>query len=406
MRWRASLGRMSGFILNGLRGVGYCAGDSADFGGGGDVEHLCAQCWCCKQSPMIPQEQSWQWLEFSASKDPMVFDEQARGLTDLRISLTDRCNLRCTYCMPKEIFGQDYQFLRKNEWLRFSELDDLVEAFVRLGVRKVRLTGGEPLLRPGIVKYIHGFHRFPEVRDLAMTTNGLRLAEKVSDLKDAGLTRVTVSLDALDPALNGAINGRGIAPTVVLAGIDAALAAGLGVKVNMVVERGVNDGEILPMARYFKGLGVPLRFIEFMDVGNCNGWNMQRVVSGREILERIQTEFSVEPVDLTSHAQVAKRYRYGDGSAEFGLITSVTQPFCGGCTRARISADGKLYNCLFAGSGLDLKSYMRSAAYSKQDLFERLCRHWQARGDRYSELRSLATAGATQSKVEMSYIGG
>ena len=336
----------------------------------------------------------------------MVFDKQGRGLTDLRISLTDRCNLRCTYCMPKEIFGQDYPFLRKHEWLRFAELDDLVEAFVRLGVRKVRLTGGEPLLRPGLLKYIRGFERFPEIKDLALTTNGLRLAEKVADLKAAGLTRVTVSLDALDPELNGRINGRGIAPAVVLAGIDAALAAGLGVKVNMVVERGVNDGELLPMARHFKAMGVTLRFIEFMDVGNCNGWNMQRVVSGREILERLQSEFAVEPLDVTSRQQVAKRYRYADGSAEFGLITSVTQPFCGGCTRARISADGKLYNCLFAGIGLDLKAYMRSASYSKAALFERLARHWQARGDRYSELRSAGAGGTAQSKVEMSYIGG
>jgi cyclic pyranopterin phosphate synthase len=337
-------------------------------------------------------------------KDQMVLDKKARGLTDLRISLTDRCNLRCTYCMPKEIFGPDYEFLRKHEWLRFTELDDLVEAFVQLGVRKIRLTGGEPLLRPGLVKYIHGFHRFPEIQDIAITTNGLRLAEKVSELKEAGLNRVTVSLDALDPELCGAINGRGIGPKVILAGIDAALAVGLGVKVNMVVERAMNCGEILPMARYFKDLGVTLRFIEFMDVGNCNDWKLDKVVSGREILELISTEFDVEPVDLTSNNEVAKRYRYTDGSAEFGLITSVTQPFCGGCTRARISADGKLYTCLFASEGLDLKSYMRSEAYSKEDLYARLSKHWTGRDDRYSELRASGTA--TKSKIEMSYIGG
>jgi cyclic pyranopterin phosphate synthase len=337
-------------------------------------------------------------------KDPMVLDKKARGLTDLRISLTDRCNLRCTYCMPKEIFGQDYEFLRKHEWLRFSELDDLVEAFVKLGVHKIRLTGGEPLLRPGLVKYIHGFHRFPEITDLAITTNGLRLAEKAAELKEAGLSRVTVSLDALDPELCGAINGRGIKPKVILAGIDAALEAGLGVKINMVVERGMNCGEILPMARYFKKLGVPLRFIEFMDVGNCNDWKLDKVVSGREILEQIESEFAVEPVDLTSNNEVAKRYRYADGSAEFGLITSVTQPFCGGCTRARISADGKLYTCLFASEGLDLKSYMRSETYSKDDLFTRLSKHWSVRDDNYSEQRSSGTA--TKSKIEMSYIGG
>ena len=306
--------------------------------------------------------------------------------------------------MPKEIFGADYEFLRKREWLRFTELDDLVEAFVRLGVRKIRLTGGEPLLRPGLVKYIHGLQRFTEIEDIAITTNGLRLAEKVADLKAAGLTRVTVSLDALDPEVAGTMNGRGIAPKVILAGIDAALDAGLGVKVNMVVERGSNDSQVLPMARYFKELGVPLRFIEFMDVGNCNDWKLDRVVSGREILDTISAVFPVEPVDLTSSQEVAKRYRYTDGSTEFGLITSVTQPFCGGCTRARISADGKLYTCLFASEGLDLKGYLRSPEYDKSALFERLSKHWAVRDDRYSDLRS--SGQVTKSKIEMSYIGG
>jgi len=337
-------------------------------------------------------------------KNHMVLDKYARGISDLRISLTDRCNLRCTYCMPKEIFGKDYQFLRKNDWLRFTELDDLVEAFVQLGVRKVRLTGGEPLLRPGLVKYIHGFHRFPQIEDLAITTNGLRLAEKAAELKEAGLNRVTVSLDALEPELCGTINGRGIKPELILAGIDAALGVGLGVKVNMVVERGVNCGEILPMARKFKKMGVTLRFIEFMDVGNCNGWNQERVVSGREILQQIEQEFAVEPVDLTSNNEVAKRYRYADDTAEFGLIASVTQPFCGGCTRARISADGKLYTCLFASEGMDLKAFMRSDDYSKADLLARLMKHWGARDDNYSEVRSMQQT--TKSKIEMSYIGG
>ncbi|MGB0409012.1 MAG: GTP 3',8-cyclase MoaA [Opitutales bacterium] len=338
------------------------------------------------------------------TQEPKIQDARGRGLTDLRISLTDRCNLRCTYCMPEEIFGPNYVFLRKDEWLRFQELDDLVEAFVRLGVRKIRLTGGEPLLRPGLVKYIQGLRRFSEINDIALTTNGLRLAEKVHDLKDAGLSRVTVSLDAIDPVICGQMNGRGIAPKVVLAGIDAALQAGLGVKVNMVVERGVNDGEILPMARYFKDLGVSLRFIEFMDVGNCNGWKMERVVSAREILDLLQAEFAVEPVDLSSDMEVAKLYRYADGAAEFGLITSVTQPFCGGCTRARISADGMLFTCLFATEGVDLKSFMRADAYTKSDLFDLLSRHWLGRNDRYSELRSGASGKAN--KVEMSYIGG
>ncbi|MBL6828587.1 MAG: GTP 3',8-cyclase MoaA [Puniceicoccaceae bacterium] len=334
----------------------------------------------------------------------MVKDQRGRGLTDLRISLTDRCNLRCTYCMPKEVFGADYVFLKKDEWLRFAELDDLVAAFIQLGVRKIRLTGGEPLLRPGLDKYIHGLKHLHKIEDIALTTNGLRLAERVGELKEAGLDRVTVSLDALDSEIAGQMNGRGIAPKAVLAGIEAAQAVGFEVKVNMVVERGVNDSEILPMARYFKERGVTLRFIEFMDVGNHNGWAMERVVSGREILEQIASEFAVEPIDLTSGREVAKRYRYTDGSAEFGQITSVTQPFCGGCTRARISADGKLYTCLFASSGLDLKSYLRAENYDQGQLLEFLSKHWGQRDDRYSELRSSSVS--PQEKVEMSYIGG
>jgi len=336
----------------------------------------------------------------------MIRDRHGRGLTDLRISLTDRCNLRCTYCMPKEVFGPDYVFLKKNEWLRFQELDQLVTAFVRMGVHKLRLTGGEPLLRPGLVKYIEGLRRFPEIDDIALTTNGLRLAEKVPELKAAGLHRVTVSLDALDPDIVGKMNGRGIGPGVVLAGIGAARAAGLGVKVNMVVERGVNEGEILPMARYFKERGVTLRFIEFMDAGNHNGWNMERVVSGREILERIRGEFAVDPVDLSSAKEVAKRYRYADGSGEFGLITSVTQPFCGGCTRARISADGKLFTCLFASDGMDFKSWLRECERSADEVYERVAAIWGRRDDRYSEERGKGGTGEARKKVEMSYIGG
>lgn len=306
--------------------------------------------------------------------------------------------------MPKEVFGADYVFLKKDQWLRFTELDDLVAVFVQLGVRKIRLTGGEPLLRPGLDKYIHGLKHLHKIEDIALTTNGLRLAERVDELKAAGLDRVTVSLDALDPVIAGQMNGRGIAPNAVLAGIEAAQAVGFQVKVNMVVERGVNDSQILPMARYFKERGVTLRFIEFMDVGNHNGWATERVVGGREILERIESEFAVEPIDLSSDREVAKRYRYADGSGEFGLITSVTQPFCGGCTRARISADGKLYTCLFASAGLDLKSYLRAEDYDPSKLLDFLSKHWGQRDDRYSELRSGQSA--TKEKIEMSYIGG
>lgn len=335
----------------------------------------------------------------------MVKDQHGRGLTDLRISLTDRCNLRCTYCMPKDVFGPDYVFLKKSQWLRFQELDQLVAAFVRLGVRKIRLTGGEPLLRPGLVKYIAGLREFPEIEDVALTTNALRLAGKVDELKGAGLSRVTVSLDALDPEIAGRMNGRGIAPEVVLAGIDAAQRAGLGVKINMVVERGVNEGEILPMARYFKERGIPLRFIEFMDVGNHNQWALERVVKAREILDRIREEFAVEPIDLSSKEQVAKRYRYADGSGEFGLVTSVTQPFCGDCTRARISADGRLFTCLFASEGVDLKTWLRERNRSPEDVFTKLAGLWGRRRDRYSEERGRP-GSAPSHKVEMSYIGG
>ena len=334
----------------------------------------------------------------------MINDKLGRRLTDLRISLTDQCNLRCTYCMPKEIFGPNYPFLKRNEWLHFEELDVLVETFLHLGVKKIRLTGGEPLLRPGIVNFVERLKDHHSVEEITLTTNALRLAKEVEALKAAGLSRVTVSLDALDPKILGEINGRGISPHIVLEAIDAVLNVGLSIKVNMVVQRGVNEGEVLPMARYFKGLGVPLRFIEYMDVGNHNGWEMAQVISADEILKVIQTEFEFEPIDLTSSAEVAKRYRYKDHTSEFGLVTSVTQPFCGGCTRARISADGKLYTCLFANTGLDLKKILRSEKYDKKQLLSILSKHWELRDDRYSELRTV-TKNA-QEKVEMSYIGG
>lgn len=333
----------------------------------------------------------------------MIADIHGRGLTDLRISLTDRCNLRCTYCMPKEVFGPDYPFLKKEAWLRFTELDDLVEAFVQLGVRKIRLTGGEPLLRLGINKFIQGLSRFQQIEDIALTTNGLRLAERAAELKAAGLKRVTVSLDALDPMICGRINGLGIGPKVVLAGIEAAQEVGLGVKVNAVIERNINESEILPLARYCKAQHINLRFIEFMDVGNHNQWDMSKVVSGKEILATLRTEFELLPIDLSSSLQVAKRYRHPGGS-EIGLITSVSEPFCSGCTRARISADGLLYTCLFANKGLDLKAYLRSPGYQKEALFNLLAKHWKMRSDRYSEERTRATAH--KPKVEMSYIGG
>ena len=334
----------------------------------------------------------------------MVEDKRGRTLTDLRISLTDRCNLRCTYCMPKEIFGASHVFLKKNQWLNFSELDELVEAFVQLGVTKVRLTGGEPLLRPGIHNFIQRLRQNHKINDIALTTNGIRLRENAKSLKNAGLERITVSLDALDPEIAGKMNGLGMSPKATLDGIDAALDLGFVIKVNMVVEKGVNESQILPMAHYFKNRGVILRFIEFMDVGNYNDWSIKRVVSGSEILNKIKSEFDVDPIDLSSSEEVAKRYRYVDDSCEFGLITSITQTFCGNCTRVRISADGKLYTCLFSKDGLDLKKYLRSNEFNKSELLNFLSKHWKRREDRYSELRSqVANVGK---KVEMSYIGG
>lgn len=334
----------------------------------------------------------------------MIKDKKGRALKELRISLTDRCNLRCTYCMPKEIFGAKHVFLKKDQWLKFSELDDLVEAFVQLGVRKVRLTGGEPLLRKGLDKYIHRLKYFHKIDDIALTTNGVRLAEYAKSLKEAGLERITVSLDALDPQIAGKMNGLNVSPKATLAGIEVAIKLGFKIKVNMVVERNVNESEILPMARYFKKRGVILRFIEFMDVGNHNNWDIKRVVSGSEILNKIKSEFAVSPIDLSSSREVAKRYSYIDGSSEFGLITSVTQTFCGNCTRLRISADGKLFTCLFSSNGLDLKTFLRSKDYNKSNLLDLLSKHWIGREDRYSELRSLAVH--SKKKVEMSYIGG
>ena len=334
----------------------------------------------------------------------MVKDNRGRTLTDLRLSLTDRCNLRCTYCMPKEIFGSSHVFLKKSQWLEFSELDELVEAFIKLGVRKVRLTGGEPLLRPGVSSFIQRLKEIHKIDDVALTTNGVRLNKHAKSLKNAGLERITISLDALDPEIAGKMNGLGVSPKFTLAGIEAALDLGFIIKVNMVVEKGVNESQILPMAHYFKDRGVILRFIEFMDVGNHNKWSIERVVSGSEILNRMRSEFDVEPIDLSSSQEVAKRYRYLDGSCEFGLITSVTQTFCGNCTRARISADGKLFTCLFSNNGLDLKTFLRSKEYNKSKLLNFLSKHWIQRDDRYSELRSEIVKPGK--KVEMSYIGG
>jgi len=340
----------------------------------------------------------------NSSPDPdQPLDTLGRPVRDLRVSLTDRCNLRCTYCMPAEVFDGGHAFLRKDQLLRLGELDRIIGAFVRCGVRKLRITGGEPLLRRGAVKFLRGLRRFPELEDLAMTTNGLLLPEFAGELAAAGLHRVTVSLDALDPHIFGAMNGRGHHPDRVLAGLAAARAAGLGVKINMVVQRGVNDGEILPMTRFCKREGLVLRFIEFMDVGNSNRWDPSQVVPGHEILGRLAPEFDFEPVPPSHFGEVAGRFRHRDNGVEFGLITSISAPFCRSCTRARLSADGRLFTCLFASEGYDLVGAMRARSPDDDQLHRLVAELWSRRADRYSEIRAQ-TGSAT--KVEMSFIGG
>ena len=333
-------------------------------------------------------------------------DTLGRPLHDLRISVLDQCNLRCTYCMPAKIFGPEYAFLKREQLLSFEEIARLARLSAQIGVRKIRLTGGEPLLRRNLANLIRMLTPIPEITDLALTTNGILLPHLAETLVSAGLKRVTVSLDALDDAVFQAMNGRGVPVDKVLAGIDAAASAGIRVKINMVVQRGVNDEQIQPMARYFKDRGHILRFIEFMDVGNHNGWKMEGVYSSRRIVEDLGRIFEIEPLDPNYRGEVARRYRYVDCGIEFGLISSVTQPFCTHCTRARLSADGLLYTCLFANQGWDFKEMLRSGESDKEILMT-LTEIWTARTDRYSELRSdILRRHLHPLKVEMSYIGG
>jgi GTP 3',8-cyclase len=330
-------------------------------------------------------------------------DTLRRPLRDLRISVTDRCNFRCTYCMPKEVFGRDYEFLRREQLLTFEEIERLVGIFVAHGVEKVRLTGGEPLLRRELERLVAMLAAVPGL-DLTLTTNGSLLPQKAQVLADAGLRRVTVSLDSLDGVVFMAMNDVDFPVERVLEGIEAAAAAGLSpVKVNMVVKRGTNEDSVVPMARYFHGSGHIVRFIEYMDVGATNGWRLDEVVPAAEIVAAIDAELPLEPLDPNYHGEVARRYRYRDGGGEIGVIASVTQPFCGDCTRVRLSADGTLYTCLFAARGHDLKSLLRSGA-SDAELSAAIRRIWTRRTDRYSELRSEETVDLP--RVEMSYIGG
>ena len=331
-------------------------------------------------------------------------DTLGRPIHDLRISVTDRCNFRCVYCMPRAVFGRDHAFLPRAELLTFEEIARLVRIFTRLGVEKVRLTGGEPLVRRELATLVGMLSAIPGVSDLTLTTNGVLLPEYATELRDAGLHRVTVSLDADDDATFMRMNDAGVPVSRVLAGIEAAEAAGLGpIKLNMVVKRGWNEHALLPMARRFRGTGRILRFIEYMDVGHSNGWRLDEVITADEILSTIAAEFPLEPMAPTKPGEVAERYRYADGSGEIGIIASVSRPFCGDCNRARLSADGQLYTCLFATSGHDLRAPMRGGA-SDADLEAALRRIWEVRDDRYSELRSADTVDLP--KVEMSYIGG
>ncbi|WP_322998546.1 GTP 3',8-cyclase MoaA [Castellaniella sp.] len=336
-----------------------------------------------------------------------VRDTFGRPLRDLRISVTDRCNFRCTYCMPREVFGSDHVFLPHSALLTFEEITRVAAVAVSQGVHKIRLTGGEPLLRKQIEVLVGMLAqlRTPDGQapELTLTTNGTLLAKKADALARAGLSRVTVSLDALDDALFERMSDSGVAVATVLAGIDAAAAAGLApVKVNMVVRRGMNDAQILPMARHFRGTGHVLRFIEYMDVGNTNGWRMDEVVTGADIVRLIASEFPLQPAQPQYRGEVASRWAYADGAGEIGLITSVSQPFCGDCTRLRLSPEGRLFTCLFAEQGHDLRALLRSGA-DDQALRDRLAGVWLARDDRYSERRGQAHR---DHKIEMSYIGG
>jgi cyclic pyranopterin phosphate synthase len=332
-----------------------------------------------------------------------LLDTFGRPLETLRVSITDRCNFRCVYCMPKDVYGRDFPFLPHAELLTFEEIARIAKVFVSQGVRKIRLTGGEPLLRRNLERLIEMLATIGNV-DLTLTTNGALLARKARALRDAGLNRVTVSLDALDDPTFRAMNDVDFPVARVLEGIDAAEAAGLApVKINAVIKRGMNEHAIVPLARHFRASPHIVRFIEYMDVGHTNGWRMDHVVPAAEIVERIDRELPLEPAEPNYAGEVAQRWRYRDGANEIGVIASVTQAFCRACTRARLSTDGKLYTCLFADNGYDLRALLRDG-YSDAEVGNAIAAIWRARDDRYSEIRTAATP--RESRIEMSYIGG
>ena len=338
----------------------------------------------------------------------MISDQRGRPFRDLRVSVTDRCNFRCPYCMPAEIYGESYAFLPKAELLTFEEITRLTSILITLGAVKVRLTGGEPLVRKDLHRLVGKLSNLPEIRDLALTTNGYLLSQQAQALRDAGLQRVSVSVDTLDEETFGRMSGRGFGPERVLEGISAAERAGFSsIKINAVVRRGFNDHTIVELARYFRERGHTVRFIEYMDVGNRNGWRMDDVVPADEIVSMIDEVMPVEPIESSYRGEVALRYRYRDGGGEIGIIASVSKPFCGDCTRLRLSPEGKLYTCLFASVGTDLRGALRSHA-TDEELAAIISGVWNVRQDRYSEERSSMTEDLRKSreKVEMYHIGG
>lgn len=333
-----------------------------------------------------------------------MLDTLHRPMRDLRISLTDKCNFRCVYCMPKEVFGDNYRFLQENQQLTFAELERLVDIFVSLGVKKVRLTGGEPLMRKGVHQFIERLLLIDGIEDIGLTTNGYLLKHYAEKLWAAGLRRLNISLDALDPDVFMQMNGQGIKPEVVLENIDFARKIGFDLKINMVVQKGINDGEIIPLARYCKQRGIILRFIEFMDVGNVNGWHMEKVMCQKEIMTILQEQFELEPLPPAYFGEVAVRYKYTDQQGEIGFISSISETFCMSCTRARLSSDGQLYTCLFATKGDDLRSLIRSGK-SDHELREKIASIWLGRDDQYSADR-MNKRKTIKNKIDMSYIGG
>lgn len=343
-------------------------------------------------------------MELKNMTKKLVKDQLDRPLRDIRISVIDRCNFRCQYCMPAELFGPDFVFLPKSELLTYEEIHRVANTFIQLGVEKIRLTGGEPLLRKDLPVLVKMLSNISGLKDIALTTNGVLLPKYAVQLKEAGLKRVNVSLDSLNDELFGEINGRNVGIGPVLKGIEAAKSAGLGVKINMVVKKGLNDSEIIPMATFCKEKDLELRFIEFMDVGSTNGWKMDDVVTKKQIYELLKEHFDFEPMDAAYYGEVAKRYRYKGTNTDVGFITSVSESFCSTCTRARLSANGQMFTCLFNGNGHDIKNFIRSGV-SDEELAKRIKGIWNQRTDRYSDERTEETR-KNRKKIEMSYIGG